>query len=58
MFDNVESKSFINCPENNESLLIFSSDDLQIVYKWFLLFQFMIERNKKNDNVNNENNRN
>ena len=58
MFDNVESNSFINNPENNESLLIFSSDDLQIVYKWFLLFQFMLEMNKKNDNINNDNNRN
>ena len=54
MFDNVESSSFINNEENNESLLIFTSDDLEIIYKWFLILQFMLERNKKNDNVYNK----
>ena len=54
MFDNAESNSFINCPENNESLLIFTSDDLEIIYKWFLILQFMLERNKKNDNAYNK----
>ena len=50
MFDNVEYSSFINNEENNESLLIFTSENVDFIYKWFMLLQFMIEKNKKIEN--------
>ena len=46
MFDNVESSSFINNEENNENLLIFTNGNIDFIYKWFILLQYMIEKNK------------
>ena len=57
MFDNVEYSSFINNEENNESLLIFTSENVDFIYKWFMLLQCMIDKNKKNENQqDNQNN--
>ena len=50
MFDNVESSSFINNEENNENLLIFTNGNIDFIYKWFILLQYMIEKNKKIEN--------
>ena len=50
MFDNVESSSFINNEENNENLLIFTNGNIDYIYKWFILLQYMIEKNKKIEN--------
>ena len=54
LFENIENTSFLNSPENNESLLIFTSDNIQNLYKWFMLIQFMIERYRKNNTTENK----
>lgn len=37
--------SFIASPETNESLLIFTSEIEEVIFKWFTLIQFFVERN-------------
>ena len=50
MFDNVESSSFINNEENNENLLIFTNENIDFIYKRFILLQYMTEKNKTIEN--------
>lgn len=47
MYNNSDKNNF-NPTEFNESLLIFASDNEQIIYKWYIIFQFLLDYNKKN----------
>ena len=49
--DAIENKSFNYGVQDNESLLIFTSDNEELVLKWFFLIQFFIEKLKENSSV-------
>lgn len=42
MNDSINNEPFIN----NESLIIFTSDKEQAIHEWFIIIQYLIERNK------------
>ena len=42
MNDSINSEPFIN----NESLIIFTSDKEQVIHEWFIIIQYLIEKNK------------
>lgn len=43
LFDPNDISSYLSSPEINESLLIFTSDDEETIYKWYVIIQFLIE---------------
>ena len=46
LFDSNEINDYINSPDLNESLLIFTSDDEKDIYKWYIVIQYLIEFSK------------
>ena len=53
----IDVNKYLYLPENRESLLIFtSSEGEEVVFKWFMIIQYFIQKNKENNN--NENNEN
>ena len=47
LFDSTEVNDYLTSPELNESLLIFSSDEEQDIYKWYIIIQYLIEFSKQ-----------
>lgn len=43
--NDLNDTSFIASPETNESLLIFTSEIEEVIFKWFTLIQFFVDRN-------------
>ena len=43
LFDSTEINDYLSSPDLNESLLIFTSDDEQNIYKWYIIIQYLIE---------------
>ena len=57
----IDVNKYLYLPENRESLLIFtSSEGEEVVFKWFMIIQYFVQKNKENnenfDNFNNNNN--
>lgn len=50
LFDSNEINDYLNSPEINESLVIFTSDDENQIYKWYIVFQTLLEYVKNNKN--------
>ncbi len=51
MFDDVEARSYLQSPETDESLLIFTCDNEEFMYRWYVLLQYFTEKSKlKNEN--------
>ena len=49
LFDSTEINDYLSSPDLNESLLIFTSDEEQNIYKWYIIIQYLIEfSNSKN----------
>ena len=46
MFDDVEAKSYLQSPETDESLLIFTCDNEDFMYRWYVLLQYFTEKFK------------
>ena len=52
----IDVNKYLYLPENRESLLIFtSSEGEEVVFKWFMIIQYFIQKNKENNNENNNN---
>lgn len=47
LFDSCEINEYLSSPDINESLLIFTSDKEQDIYKWYIVIQYLIEFSKK-----------
>ena len=47
LFDSCEINDFLTSPDLNESLLIFTSDVEQDIYKWYIIIQYLIEFSKQ-----------
>ena len=55
----IDVNKYLYLPENRESLLIFtSSEGEEVVFKWFMIIQYFIQKNKENNNNNFDNNEN
>ena len=55
--DLVDVNKFLYLPENKESLLIFtSSEGEEVVFKWFMIIQYFVQKNKSEENNNFDNN--
>ena len=49
MFDSAERNAYLTLPGSNESLLIFTSNNLDKIYEWYVLLSHFIKKNKVND---------
>ena len=49
MFDSAERNAYLTLPGSNESLLIFTSTNLDKIYEWYVLLSHFIKKNKIND---------
>ena len=49
MFDSAERNAYLTLPGSNESLLIFTSTNLDKIYEWYVLLSHFIKKNKVND---------
>ena len=47
LFNSCEINEYLSSPDINESLLIFTSDKEQDIYKWYIVIQYLIEYSKK-----------
>ena len=47
LFDSCEINDYLASPDLNESLLIFTSDKEQDIYKWYIVIQYLNEYSKK-----------
>ena len=47
LFDSSEINDYLASPDLNESLLIFTSDEEQEIYKWYIVIQYLIEFSKQ-----------
>ena len=47
LFDSIETNEFFSSPDLNESLLIFTSGKEEVIYKWYIVIQYLIEFSKK-----------
>ena len=52
LFDSCEINDFLASPDLNESLLIFTSDVEQDIYKWYIIIQYLIEFSKQQNQQN------
>ena len=53
----IDVNKYLYLPENRESLLIFtSSEGEEVVFKWFMIIQYFVQKNKENNNENFDNN--
>ena len=54
MFDDVEASSYLQSPETDESLLIFTCDNEEFMYRWYVLLQYFTEKSKLKNEHNEE----
>ena len=47
LFDSTEINDYLSSPDLNESLLIFTSNEEQDIYKWYIVIQYLIEFSKQ-----------
>ena len=47
LIQNVCDMSMIATPESNESLVIFTSEIEEVIYKWFMMIQFFVNRENR-----------
>ena len=51
LVQNLCDMSMITTPESNESLVIFTSEIEEVIYKWFMMIQFFVNRENRDKQI-------